>query len=287
MGPAPRAGGRPGDRQLSDILAGQSADPSVLAELYDLEHDEITGDLGFYRELTRRHAGRVIDLGCGSARLFSTFLKGGATEIVGVDGSPALLARADARIESDPDLRAARADGRIELVLADVRHARRRQRFALAVLSGVIGHLEGPEEAVQALSTARRLLEPDGVVVIDTLGPGGLPPHDLPLSVDWERSVDGRTIVRRSQLVRRDAPEGLRVNYSTLTDLAEADGTISRLPASFRLWYPSSVALVVLAAEAELEVEAVFGSYDLDPLVADSERCIVVARSAASDSGER
>ncbi len=168
-----------------------------------------------------------------------------------------------------------------------MRNASRGDRFALAVFSGVIGHLEGPEEAVRALSMGRRLLEDAGVLVIDTLGPGGLPPHDLPLSIDWERSVDGRTIVRRSQLVRRDAPEGLRVSYSTLTDMAETDGTISRLPASFRLWYPSSVALVALAAEAELEVEAVFGSHDLDPLTADSERCIVVARSAASDLGER
>ncbi len=237
--------------------------------------------------MARRHHGAVIDLGCGSGRLFASFLAGQATRIVGIDGSAALLARADTRIGHVPVLEAARADGRIEIALGDVRRVRRPDRFSLVVLSGVLGHLDGPEDAVQALSAARQLLHRGGVVVVDTLGPGGLPPHDLPLSVDWERDSGERHVVRRSQLVRRETPEGLRVSYSTLTDVVEADGTISRLPAGFRLWYPSPAALVALAEEAGLEVEGVFGSHDLDALDADSERCIIVARSAASGPGGR
>jgi hypothetical protein len=85
--------------------------------------------------------------------------------------------------------------------------------------------------------------------------------------------------------VRTETPEGLRVEYATLTDLAEADGTIARLPAGFRLWYPSPSALIGLASEAELEVEAAFGSHDLDPLDSRSERCIVVLRRAATGPG--
>jgi hypothetical protein len=134
--------------------------------------------------------------------------------------------------------------------------------------------------------SARRLLAADGVVVLDTLGPGALPPHDLPLSVDWERRHDGRRIVRRSRLVRREAPEGLRVAYDTLTDVVRADGTISRLPASFRLWYPSPAVLVALAAEAELAVESVFGSHDLESIDEGSERCIIVARLTTADPGK-
>ncbi len=275
MGGAARPGrGATGAPGLSDIFSGQGTDESRLAELYDLEHDEITEDLAFYRELARRHPGPVIDLGCGSGRLFRAFVEGGARRIVGVDGSPALLARAAARIEGD----AALAALDIELVEGDVRTVRRPDRFALAVLAGVIAHLAGPEEAMRALDAAARLLRPDGVLVVDLLGPGALPAHDLPLSVDWHRQVGDRRIVRRSALVRREAPEGLRVDYATLTDLAEADGTIARLPASFRLWYPEPVALMGLAAEAGLSVDARYGSHDLDPLDADSERCIVVLR---------
>jgi hypothetical protein len=155
-------------------------------------------------------------------------------------------------------------------------------------MAGVIAHLGGPEDAVRAFAAARRLLQPKGVLIVDTIGPGGLPPHDLPLSVDWERPMGDRRVVRRSRLVRSEAPEGLRVEYVTLTDVVEADGTIARLPAGFRLWYPSPTALIGLANEAELEVEAAFGSHDQDPLDDRSERCIVVLRRTTfgSEQGE-
>ena len=50
----------------------------------------------------------MLDLGCGSGRLIGTFLDGGAQRVVGIDGSAALLARAEARIAGDERLRAAR-----------------------------------------------------------------------------------------------------------------------------------------------------------------------------------
>ena len=284
MGRAQDTGGRRrGAAGLNDILGGQPADASLLAEIYDLEHDAIVEDLAFYRQMARRHPGPVIDLGCGSGRLFGPLLSGGATRLVGIDGSPSLLERAEGRVAADTYLAAARADGRIELAKGDVRRVRRDDRFALAVMAGVVAHLDGPEDALRALASARRLLARDGVLVVDTLGPGGLPPHDLPLSLDWERSDGGRRLVRRSRLERRETPEGLRVAYSTLTDVDRPDGTIARLPASWRLWYPSPAALVALAAEAELAVESVFGSHDLDPLNEESERCIVVARPTTAD----
>lgn len=286
MGGASGPGGRREGAPLSDILGGQPTSASLLAEIYDLEHDAIEEDLGFYRQMARRHPGPVIDLGCGSGRLFGPLLAGGATRIVGVDGSPSLLERAARRIDADGSLRQARVDGRIELAAGDVRRIRRSDRFALAILAGVVAHLDGPEDALRALVCARRVLARNGVLVIDTLGPGALPAHDLPLSVDWERTDGGRHVVRRSRVERRETPEGLRVSYSTLTDVASADGTIARLPASFRLWYPSPAALVALVAEAELAVEAVFGSHDLDPLDDGSERCIVVARPASADPGK-
>jgi SAM-dependent methyltransferase len=259
----------------------------VLAELYDLEHDEIGEDLAFYREWARRMGGATIDLGCGSGRLFGVVLEGGAQRIVGIDGSRALLERARLRIDADQRLRAARDDGRIELALGDVRTLRRPDRFRLAILAGVLAHLDGPEDALRALDAARRVLESDGVLIVDILGPGSLPPHDLPLSVDWEKADGDRRVVRRSQLTRHEAPEGMRVDYRTLTDRIEADGTIARLPASFRLWYPSPGGLIGLAEEAELVVEAAFGSHDLDPLDEDSERCIIVLRRSRSASASR
>jgi SAM-dependent methyltransferase len=278
VGRARRAGRTAEATGLTDILAAQPADATLLAELYDLEHDVIAEDLAFYREWARRAGGPVIDLGCGSGRLFEALLAGGARRIVGIDGSPALLARAGARIAAHASLREAHARGRIELEPGDVRRVRRTDRFGLAILAGVLSHLDGPEDALRALVAARRLLAHGGTLIVDVLGPGGLPGHDLPLSVDWERPLGERRVVRRSRLERRETPEGLRVAYATLTDVVEADGTISRLPANFRLWYPSAAALGALVIEADLAVTAIYGSHDLDPLDEDSQRCIVIAR---------
>lgn len=284
-----RAAGRRGrtsagaDR-LSDILAAQPADAATLAEVYDLEHDAIVEDLGFYRAWAGRQRGPTLDLGCGSGRLFRPLFEGGATRIVGIDGSAALLERARRRIAGDELLAAAEAAGRLELVLGDARALARRDHFELVVIAGVLAHLDGPEDAVRALSGVATTLTPTGVALVDHLGPGGLPPHDLPLSVDWERRIGDRRVVRRSSLVRHEAPEGLRVEYRTLTDLVEADGTIARLPAGFRLWYPSPTAVVALAAEAGLELVAAFGSHEQAPLEDGSERCIVVLRRASSRS---
>jgi hypothetical protein len=157
---------------------------------------------------------------------------------------------------------------------------RRPERFSLALADGVLPHLDGPEEALQALSGVAALLRSDGRLVLDDLGPALLPTRDLPLSVDWRRTLDGREVVRRSQLVCREAPEGLRVAFSTMVDLGLPDGTIARLPASHRLWYPSTEALTALVQEAGLTVELAYGSHDLDPLNADGVRRILVVRAA-------
>lgn len=265
----------------ADIFAGQPSDPDRLAELYDLEHDEISEDLAFYRELARRARGPVLDLGCGSGRLFAPLLDGDARRIVGVDASNALLRRAAARIAGAPRLAHAAAAGRIELVETDALALVRRDHFSLIVVAGVLPHLDGPDEVLRLLRTAQRLLTRAGRLVLDDIGPGLLPSRDLPLSVDWRRELHGRPVTRYSRLRRQEARDGLRVAFSTLVEAVEADGTISRLPASYRLWYPSLRELRRLVGAAGMRVELTYGSHDLDPLGRESERQILVARRAA------
>jgi SAM-dependent methyltransferase len=267
----------------ADIFAGQPSDPDLLAEIYDIEHDQITGDHTFYRELARRTRGAVLDLGCGSGRLFEPLLAG-AKRLVGVDGSPALLRRARQRVRRNPVLMQAVADGRLELVESDVRRLRRADRFALVVVVGVIPHLGGPEAVAALLAAGRRLLTRAGRLVIDDLGPAEMPGEDLPLSVDWRRQLRGRALVRYSQLVREEDAAGLTVAFSTLVERGQPDGTIARLPASYRLWYPSREELERLVQQAGLAVELSYGSHDLEPLTRDSERRILVLRRASRGS---
>jgi len=260
----------------ADIFAGQPGDVDLLAAIYDLEHDAVSEDLAFYRRLVRRTRGTLLDLGCGSGRLFRPFLEGGASGVRGIDGAPALLRRAELRITGDQTLADAAAAGRLSVELGDVRRPPKgRWRWMMAV--GVLPHLDGPEAAVRMLAAAAGRLAPDGRLVLDDIGPGGMPVRDLPLSLDWEREMDGRSVVRRSQLTRRESPDGLRVDYLTMTDAVRPDGTIARLPARFRLWYPSQSVLEGLLDEAGLAIELTYGSHDLEPLDAESDRRIVIA----------
>ncbi|MEP6468600.1 MAG: class I SAM-dependent methyltransferase [Chloroflexota bacterium] len=271
-----------------DIFAGQPTDAHLLAQLYDLEHDAVVEDLIFYREQTRRSGSVVLDLGCGSGRLFRSFAAGKGRRIVGVDGSAALLRRGEARVAGEPLLAAARDQGRLHMVLGDVRRLEQLPLRALlgpgganlVVAAGVLPHLDGPEDALRLLTGVRPLLAGEGRMILDDLGPGLLPDRDLPLSVDWRREMDGRAVVRRSQLLLREAPEGLRVAFSTIVDLGRPDGTIARLPASHRLWYSSDDALAAIIREAGMAVEFAYGSHDLDPSDAASERRILMVRRA-------
>jgi SAM-dependent methyltransferase len=274
----------------SDIFADQPTDPDLLAELYDLEHDEVVEDFVFYEEMVGRSGNTVLDLGCGSGRLFPPLLRGGATRIVGLDGAAALLRRAEARIAGDEELSLAMGAGMIRLLLGDVRSLGSLEigeTFALAIAVGLLPHLDGPEEALRMLGGVRPLLERDGILILDDVGPALLPSRDLPLSVDWRRQLHGREVVRRSELIRRDAPEGLRVAFSTIVDAVRPDGTIARLPSSHRLWYPSEEALAKVVAEAGMAVVLQYGSHDLDRLHPDSERRIFVVRRAESAAGDR
>jgi hypothetical protein len=124
-------------------------------------------------------------------------------------------------------------------------------------------------------------------LVLDDLGPASLPPSDLPLAVDWVLRSGDRTYTRRSQLARRAAPEGLRVTLSTVVDRQDPDGTIARLPASFRLWYPSLDTVVRLVEAAGLAVAVTHGSHDLEAFSAESGRLIVLSRRIRHRSGRR
>jgi SAM-dependent methyltransferase len=276
----------------ADIFASQPGDEDLLAEIYDLEHDDVVQDLAFHREMVSRSGGRVLDLGCGSGRLFATLLEGGASRVVGVDASAALLRRAEARIANHSGLALAAGEGRLALHRGDVRALATlniRERFDLAIAVGVVPHLDGPEDALRLLGGVRSLLAAGGRLIIDDLGPGEMPERDLPLSVDWRRELNGREVVRRSELIRRESPEGLRVAFSTIADAVQPDGTIARLPASHKLWYPSPEALAALVVQAGMVIELSFGSHDLEPLGRESGRRIVVVsyKPAAASASQK
>lgn len=111
---------------------------------------------------------RVLDYGCGEA-LHADIVAAGASELVLCEGAHGVCAGLTARFAGNPKIRAVAPD--------EVRQLPDRS-FDLIVLHSVAQYLT-PEEASALLATFRRLLKPDGILVVSDI----IPPH-VPAATD-------------------------------------------------------------------------------------------------------
>jgi ubiquinone/menaquinone biosynthesis C-methylase UbiE len=107
------------------------------APFYDWENARTVArrDVAFWRDLTRRQSGTVLELGCGTGRLALPLLKAGA-DLVGIDRSEAMLGRARVKAR-----RAGLAD-RARFVRGDIRHLPFRTRPGFGFVLAPYGMLQ-------------------------------------------------------------------------------------------------------------------------------------------------
>jgi SAM-dependent methyltransferase len=124
-------------------------------------------DLSFYAELARRARGPVLELGAGTGRITFALLAAGA-KVTAVDRAPAMLERARERAERLP---AAQRE-RLQLVRADLRSLRLRQRFALVIAPfNLLMHMYTRRDLERALARVHAHLAPGGRFAFDVLAP--------------------------------------------------------------------------------------------------------------------
>jgi SAM-dependent methyltransferase len=138
-------------------------------EIYDVMHAEIPGgdDVAFFRGLAEETGGPVLELGCGTGRV-AVPLAAAGFEVVGLDRSPAMLARAQARLDRlTPEVR-----GRLRFVEGDFTTTIAGSGFGL-VFAAFRVFMAAPDASAQllALETIRRQLRPDGLLAIDLFDP--------------------------------------------------------------------------------------------------------------------
>lgn len=155
----------------TDEEAG-AREPFEDAALYDFEYRRRRADINFYRHMANNRmecgtAGPILDLACGTGRLFIPLLRDGHT-VVGLDRAPAMLTRAAARLRRLPDRRRRRG----LLLRADLRAFALRPRFALAVCAfHSVQHLITDADLVRFFRSVRASLLPDGWLTFDVLPP--------------------------------------------------------------------------------------------------------------------
>lgn len=137
-----------------------------IATYYDLTHADLTADIPFILKLAQQSGGSVLELGCGSGRLLLPLARAGQN-VMGLDNSVVMLARAQARLAQEPD----EVRRRVTLVEADMTGWEGDGRFALIFIPyNTFMHLDSPQAAA-ALKRARTLLQPGGTLFIDLANP--------------------------------------------------------------------------------------------------------------------
>jgi SAM-dependent methyltransferase len=152
---------------VASLIDAGSREHYADAVLYDHEYRRRRADVTFYRQLARdllgASGGRILELGCGSGRVSVPLARDGF-EVVGVDGSPAMLAQLEARRARLP----AAVAGRLRAVQADLREVALGQRFPLVIAPfNVFEHLYTRADFGACLARVAAHLAPGGALAFD------------------------------------------------------------------------------------------------------------------------
>lgn len=255
------------------------------AALYDYEYRRRRQDVTFYRQLAREVGGestRVLELACGSGRLTTALARDGH-EVVGMDLSDAMLARAAARLDRLP--RAVRE--RVKLVRADMRSFAFAARFPL-VLSAFnsLEHLYTRVEMAACLSRVAEHLEPDGRFAFDVQVPN-LPWLARDPTKRWARTTfrhptTGRRVVYSTNHEYDEISQIVLIRLYYEPPAGEA-GPRRVVTLSQRKFFPAE--LEALVAASPLSVERRHGDFDGGPLTGDAESQVLVCKLRSPPTG--
>lgn len=252
-----------------------------LPELYDLEHAGFTEDIDLYLRLAEVVGDPILELGCGTGRVLGPLTAAGH-RITGVDRSKPMLDRARSMLQ----MNASTYVERVTLTEGAMTEAERAPGgpFGLVIfsLNGLM-HLSDVAAQRAALASARRALDPRGMLVIDALNPtpdllvtlNGLVQHEG----SW-RKADGTVVDRFS--ARTHDPAEQRIDTELWYDLTDAAGHVRRVRSRFPMRYLVASELALLLEVTGFVEWKLYGSYDLDPYADGSDRLIVTAEVTPS-----
>lgn len=244
-----------------------------LARFYDLDHAGFGDDVPFYRELARRTGGPILEAMCGSGRLLEPLARDGH-QLMGVDSSASMLDLAQARLD------AAGLREQVRLAEADIQRTPPGGPYALAIVAlNSLMHLTTTAAQLAGLAALHRALAPGGLLAIDLFNPESraLAEYDGALTLDRSFALpDGAQV---QKLVAQKTNTARQLLYVTFNyDEIAADGALRRTVQTMTLRWIYRYELEHLLARAGFAIDAIYGSYELDPYEAGSEQLLAVAR---------
>ena len=219
----------------------------------------------------------VLELGSGTGRLTLPLARAGHP-VIGLDLSPAMLARARAKLGAEPeDVRR-----RVTLIEADVRSAEFTPPATPDLVIApfrVLQHLTSIEDQLRLFALARRVVRPGGRFVLDVFNPDyAMMTRDRSAEVEdvAERPLgDGRTVrrtVRIGAVHWADQVSDVELIYHV-----RAGAHTERVVQAFQMRWFTPAELVHLVERIGFHLEAMYGGFDRQPLTDASPEIIVVA----------
>ena len=251
-------------------------DYDLYARFYDLDFGNRTEDLEMYRQFARRCGSPILELACGTGRVLLPLAEEGY-RITGIDVSPAMLAVARRKAE------AAGLTKRVTLVEQDMRRLDLPERFKMIfVAASSFSHLVAIEDQLAALRRARDHLHPEGCLILDMFHPHPARLLEATGQVTLTKiRIDPHTDYRLVKYVAQQADLGRQTLHVTfIVDEMDAAGQVKRTLFPFTMRFFYRYELELLLRLAGFEIEALYGSCDLDEFNAESENLIFVARPA-------
>jgi ubiquinone/menaquinone biosynthesis C-methylase UbiE len=244
------------------------------APFYDWENAQTLGrrDVPFWRRLTSRGRGPVLELGCGTGRVAMPLARAGV-ELVGVDRSAPMLERARRRMTRAPTRQ---LTTRLRLVRGDIRALPFEARsFGMVIAPyGILQSLIRPRDLTAALASVARVIAPGGIFGIDLV-------PDVPKWREYTNRVQLRGKAGGAQLtliesVRQDPNRRLTTFEQKYVERRGSRSREHRFDLTFRTL---SVPQMTRQLErAGFTVDAVLGDYRGRPWDDRADVWIIVAR---------
>jgi SAM-dependent methyltransferase len=234
-------------------------------------------DVLFYVGEADKVKGPVLELGCGTGRVLLPLARAGHT-IVGLDGSPQMLARCKAKLRDEP--KAVR--DRVTIHEGDVRSFDLGTKFALVIAPfRVVQQISTIDDQLRFLDAVARHVAPDGRFIFDVFNPNfaslisadGKEREDTPV----QQMPDGRSFRRSYRIVRVRWIEQVSEVELLYYVSDSSSGTPKRHVQPFEMRWYLRAELVHLLARSGFRVDTIYGDFDRSPLTDKSPEQVVCA----------
>jgi len=239
----------------------------MFAELYHAHHSLHMEDLAFWQDLVSQYGGPVLELGCGTGRVFQPLFKSGL-ELYGLDSDAEMLAYSRKRM------------GRQSLPIfqADMAAFHLATRFSLILLPCNTFSTLDAKSRQATLDRVAHHLQPGGIFAVSMPGPdllSELPRFSEPELEEQFPHPDDHEIVYVSSGWRK-AKKSLTFIWQY--DHMLPDGRLQRLTAEARHSLQSLADYHAEFAAAGLQITARYGDYDRSSYNKDSPYLIMLSQ---------